>query len=202
MITIEAVQTRQRFGRLRKRLQWRWLIRAGNHEPIDPRDTATNPDSIDHAIGLLLDPTVPVKRVRYYLDGEVEEKWLRQPMSAIPSMWDEDGKPVGFIDLVNVHPELACAGRDCVIHNPTDHHMRSWPLHWRNDRGLFERICTHGVGHPDPDQFAYWRAAAEKWRPPLNADILDDPYPPSNPFDGMGVHGCDGCCRALGKSGT
>lgn len=68
--------------------------------------------------------------------------------------------------IYNVHPQDACAGRPCCVHNPSDHHMRSWPQHWRGDRGLMERICPHGVGHPDPD------------------DI--------NPDD---VHGCDGCCR-------
>lgn len=25
--------------------------------------------------------------------------------------------------------------------------------------------------------------------------VTDDPYPIRNPFDGLGVHGCDGCCR-------
>lgn len=44
--------------------------------------------------------------------------------------------------------------------------MVLWPQHWRGDRHLMERICPHGVGHPDPD------------------DINPD-----------GVHGCDGCCR-------
>jgi hypothetical protein len=43
--------------------------------------------------------------------------------------------------------------------------MRRWPQNWRGDRYLIERICPHGVGHPDPDD--------------LNPDT---------------VHGCDGCC--------
>lgn len=98
------------------------------------------------------------------------------------------------IHLVNVHPADNCGGQPCVIHNPTGHHMRSWPLHWRGDRGIFERICPHGVGHPDPDQFAYWEQARKSWRPPLSADVIDDLYPLGNPFDGLGVHGCDGCC--------
>jgi hypothetical protein len=67
--------------------------------------------------------------------------------------------------LHNVHAPGTCQGSRCWIHNPTAHHMRSWPLHWRNDRNLAERLCAHGVGHPDPDE-----------RP------------------GQGVHGCDGCC--------
>lgn len=68
--------------------------------------------------------------------------------------------------ISHVHDPIGCEGRPCVIHHPSDHHMRSWPLHWRDDRYLMERICEHGVGHPDPDD--------------RNTD---------------GIHGCDGCCR-------
>lgn len=80
------------------------------------------------------------------------------------------------IKLWSIHPESRCAGKPCVIHNPTDHHMRSWPLHWRDDRKLFERICPCGVGHPDPDQYDYWRESGQEHQ---------------------GIHGCCGCCRAL-----
>ena len=41
-------------------------------------------------------------------------------------------------------------------------------MHWRIDRYIVERICPHGIGHPDPNQ------------------IL--------PTDDDGRHGCDGCC--------
>ena len=74
--------------------------------------------------------------------------------------------------LVNVHDRSECKG-PCCIHKPSDHHMKDFPLHWRDDRRFFERICEHGVGHPDPDEIAYH---ASKGR-----DIS--------------VHGCDGCCR-------
>lgn len=67
--------------------------------------------------------------------------------------------------IVRVHPETACAGEHCTIHNRSEHSMRSFPQHWREDRGIMERVCPHGVGHPDPDD--------------INVD---------------GVHGCDGCC--------
>lgn len=76
-------------------------------------------------------------------------------------------------ELFGVHDEALCAGRVCVIHNSTDHHMVEWPLIWRYDRGIFERLCDHGVGHPDPDQFDYW---AEE-------DMMS-----------KAVHGCDFCC--------
>ena len=76
-------------------------------------------------------------------------------------------------ELHNVHDEGLCAGRVCIVHNPTEHHMVEWQLHWRDDRGIFERICEHGVGHPDPDQFEYWREANKLYE---------------------AIHGCDMCC--------
>lgn len=79
------------------------------------------------------------------------------------------------IKLWSIHPQERCAGKVCVIHNPTDHHMRSWRLHWRDDRKIFERLCPdHGTGHPDPDQFDYWDSTGQEWQ---------------------GIHGCCGCCR-------
>ena len=67
--------------------------------------------------------------------------------------------------LTNVHPTTACKGEYCTIHNMSDHSMRSFPQHWRSDRGIMERTCPHGIGHPD----------------------TDDPTTDR-------IHGCDGCC--------
>jgi hypothetical protein len=67
--------------------------------------------------------------------------------------------------LNGVHEPEWCAGEFCCIHHPSNHHMKLWPQHWRGDRKLMERICQHGVGHPDPDD--------------INPDT---------------VHGCCGCC--------
>jgi hypothetical protein len=72
---------------------------------------------------------------------------------------------VGGERITNVHPSYKCEGQSCCIHNPSDHHMKEWRQHWRDDRGIMERICPHGTGHPDPDD------------PSLNTS-----------------HGCDGCC--------
>lgn len=72
-----------------------------------------------------------------------------------------------------VHKRGDCLGEHCVIHNPLSTHMDGWRLHWRDDRAIFERICPHGVGHPDPSQGDYWRLTGEEWQ---------------------WVHGCDGCC--------
>lgn len=73
--------------------------------------------------------------------------------------------------IVGVHDAEQCAGEPCVIHNPTDHHMTDWPHNWRNDRHIMERICPHGIGHPDPDD--------------------------NNEHT---VHGCDGCCTPPAKA--
>jgi hypothetical protein len=84
-------------------------------------------------------------------------------------IWEIHGLKLG-----GVHFREDCKGETCVFHKPSDHHMREWKLHWRADRGIFERICPHGVGHPDPDQFEYWA---------------------KNNREAESVHGCDFCCR-------
>jgi hypothetical protein len=66
------------------------------------------------------------------------------------------------------HSPASCV-RPCAIHWPRNHHMRSWPQHWRWDREIIERVCDHEIGHPDPD---------DKNR--------------------NKVHGCDGCCTNQG----
>ncbi len=82
-------------------------------------------------------------------------------------------------ELHNVHAPEDCIGRACCIHEPSDHSMRDFPRYWREDRGIMERICPHGIGHPDPDDIA-WQvmAFAQEGRDPT----------------GLAVHGCDGCC--------
>jgi hypothetical protein len=79
--------------------------------------------------------------------------------------------------LFTHRPEL-CTGRQCSVHNPSKHGLSDCPLNWRSDRGLMERVCEHGVGHPDPDHLYYVRIThGEKW-------------------ERVGaVHGCCGCCQ-------
>jgi len=72
------------------------------------------------------------------------------------------------------HSPDKCAGEHCCIHNPSPHHMVTWPMRWRADSGKMERVCEHGVGHPDPDDAAYWERLGQGFR---------------------NIHGCDGCCR-------
>lgn len=76
----------------------------------------------------------------------------------------------GSGQIVHYHTADKCAGMFCPFHNPSAHHMRSWPLHFRPH--VMERLCPHRVGHPDPDSLAYMQQ--------FGADV--------------GVHGCDGCC--------
>lgn len=71
------------------------------------------------------------------------------------------------------HPKQWCELTRCCLHNPSDHPLKTAPLWWRADRGIMERICAHGVGHPDPDGMAYARGKGS---------------------DDFGTHGCDGCC--------
>jgi len=75
----------------------------------------------------------------------------------------EDGR------MLTHHKIGDCSGR-CCFHSPSDHHMVDWPMVWRSDRGIMERDCPHGIGHPDPDDR---EVLANEWN---------------------GVHGCDGCC--------
>ena len=82
--------------------------------------------------------------------------------------------------LVNVHDRSVCAGHPCCVHNPTQHHMYGWRQHWRSDRAFMERLCSHGIGHPDPDQLSYLRR--------VHGDTDD--------VVALEVHACDGCCRA------
>jgi len=80
----------------------------------------------------------------------------------------------GTGQVIKVHNKSDCKGQYCCIHNPSNHFMKDWPTHWRDDRGLMERICKHDVGHPDPDDLAHKKR-------------IGDP-------DSEGVHGCCGCC--------
>lgn len=91
---------------------------------------------------------------------------------------DEHGFSIGTGVLVT-HPEGTCRGEHCCIHNPSDHRLKDAPLHWRTDRGMMERICEHGIGHPDPDDLSHKRS------------IMSRQAFRSRAYES---HGCDGCC--------
>lgn len=71
--------------------------------------------------------------------------------------------------ILHTHGTNRCEGQFCCIHNPSPHHMVTWPQLWRSDLKIMERICPHDIGHPDPDHVSFVQKG--------------------------GVHGCDGCCR-------
>jgi hypothetical protein len=56
--------------------------------------------------------------------------------------------------------------------------MSGFPQHFRLDRGLMERTCPHGIGHPDPDDLTFSQLMLSE-----------------SEAEARGVHGCDGCCR-------
>lgn len=72
--------------------------------------------------------------------------------------------------LVSHHVREVCQA-PCPIHAPSQHGMVDWPLYWRSDFGMFERLCPHGIGHWDPDSLAFTGVHA--------------------------IHGCDGCCKKV-----
>lgn len=80
---------------------------------------------------------------------------------------------VGDDVVVNVHNSGLCAGRTCVMHNPSDHPMMEWPLLFDAETLLVKRRCPHGATHPDPDSLAYFVSVGARH---------------------VGVHTCDGCC--------
>jgi hypothetical protein len=71
--------------------------------------------------------------------------------------------------ITNVHSKDECLGQFCTVHNMSEHILRAFPQHWREDKSIMERICDHGVGHPDPDN--PWPKEDYRW-----------------------IHGCCGCC--------
>ena len=84
-------------------------------------------------------------------------------------------------DGIRYHTKNKCKGQVCIFHNPTKHKMRNWPMNLRTDSWaapLIERICEHGVGHPDPDSVTYLESVATKGSKGT-----------------WGMHGCCGCCH-------
>lgn len=104
-----------------------------------------------------------------------------QPRELVSTSYvGDDLRPFdGFINgRARVHAEKVCdPAFPCTIHRPSNHKMRDWPMNLR-ETGLVERMCPHGVGHPDPDS-AWW----------LERHL-------DHEQGTWGIHGCDGCCFA------
>ncbi len=110
-----------------------------------------------------------------WTDRHVEDRLAAGELNIFGGNFTDDFGQV----VMGVHAPALCEGRHCVIHNPSDHPLRGMKLAWRQAGPFdikpshFERICEHGVGHPDPDTVAYHNSIGEL---------------------GMDVHGRDGCC--------
>lgn len=81
-------------------------------------------------------------------------------------------------NYMKAHNPCLCKGQVCCLHNRSAHHMRGFKQLFRYDRMMMERVCEHGVGHPDPDHLDYIR------RERGESEYIVE-----------GIHGCDGCCR-------
>jgi hypothetical protein len=97
--------------------------------------------------------------------------------------------------VFNGHPRERCTGY-CVMHSPSSHAMRDWPMRWEwqpEAGGRMMRRCPHGKWHDDPDDRSYRvRQARTAWVKPVPHECcatrccrgLLDPWPvsPSVPF--------------------
>lgn len=97
---------------------------------------------------------------------------IKKPRGPSKSMYSEKWVS-GTGQKLMVHSKAMCSGEPCTIHKPSNHHMVKWKLNWRQDRIMMERICEHGVEHPDPD----------------DAEFRHKVY-----GDADTMHRCDGCC--------
>ena len=78
--------------------------------------------------------------------------------------------------LRGVHARAVCAPYRCWLHAPSPHRLSRAPVVIRTDWWfLVERICPHGLGHPDPDDIAYHHRSGRV---------------------GIESHSCDGCCSS------
>jgi hypothetical protein len=97
------------------------------------------------------------------IEGIFDESEKTVKVQADVDHWVDDFGTV----IHKVHKNGTCKQDYCTIHNPSDRAKAIGKQKWRLDRGMMERVCSHGTGHPDPDEFLYGKALA---------------------------HACDGCC--------
>lgn len=58
--------------------------------------------------------------------------------------------------ISGVHARADCIGRNCCIHDPSDHAMRDWAMVFRHGR-MYRRSPITGRRYLDPDDIAYHR---------------------------------------------
>lgn len=80
---------------------------------------------------------------------------------------------LGHDVVLHHHGPDECWGDWCCLHKPSKHNLSEAPLRWNDNQRLMERLCPHGLGHPDPDGLAAERRIGR---------------------DPVAAHDCDGCC--------
>jgi hypothetical protein len=71
---------------------------------------------------------------------------------------------------LHTHSPEDCDKDICVFHKRTEHHLRKFRQRWNMSLGIMERMCSHNVAHPDPDDERV-----------ISGDYKDK-------------HACDACC--------
>lgn len=96
---------------------------------------------------------------------------MSRPQADRPDLWEDWS---GSWGTLKVHAAGTCQGDWCVVHKPMPGPWTDWPLHWRGDRNIMERICPCGVGHPAAEQLGWWASSGREF---------------------MSIHGCCGRCK-------
>lgn len=63
--------------------------------------------------------------------------------------------------IIQTHELDTCIGRFCAIHRPMPGPWSTWPRYWRDGRGIMERICPCGIGHPVAEMYEHALATGE-----------------------------------------
>lgn len=106
-------------------------------------------------------------------EDRLEEEILNEEMSSLHDVWTDGNGAKWYVHKRNID----CDIDGCVIHNPSYHPLSDSKQIIRTDKYmLVEDICSHGVGHPNPDSASF-----------ISKKITGD--------NAIWVHGCDGCCR-------
>jgi len=80
---------------------------------------------------------------------------------------------------IQTHHSRDCKGENCSIHNPSSHKLDKARQVWDDENKLMQRVCEHGLKHPDFDDVKFNKDAKS------NANY--------------GKHNCDGCCGLVAQ---
>lgn len=105
--------------------------------------------------------------------------------------------------VTGIHPQALCSGT-CVVHKPSKHWMREFPLHFDLSTKAFVRLCKHDAFHQDPDERTYWTTQ-------LSKSITSKRSPGARKLESLAMQklsdwacplcGC-GCCDVTTKTTT